>query len=525
PYGLQVAVPAMLVAHLFGASLVEGIITGLGFAYLQQHHAEYLVSMRTVVAGERSVETGQARSRPVWQLVAGGLVLLAVVLLVAGWITGGGQLSNAFGADWASVDWSSVVAMIGMMAVLGLVLVPLAWFGLPRAIRGIGAAYVALAVVTPLGLIAPGMAFGEGSPSDVQNQFGYVPRGLQDQSGFFSAPFKDYNVPLPFFIGEDVPMWHTAIGYEIAGLIGMLLLGGILWGVGTLVVRRRARPDVPQRQRGHIGWLEHSIGGVAASIEHAVFTEELARRHGWLQRVDPRAKVAMFLIAVIAASASTSLGVLIGLYAVILVVARASQLPFDFFVKRVWLGIPLFAGIVIVPSIFFAPGPPLLEVGLGPVQVGFSAAGLWSALVFVARVGVSVSLAVLLVLTTPWADVLKSLHALRVPRVFVLVLSMTYRYIFLFLHTLNGMFEARKSRVVARLGGGEDRRWITRSMGALTSRSFKMSNDVYAAMLARGFTGEIRTYSTYRMQATDWQALFGTLVVAALSVPVGRWLA
>ena len=28
------------------------------------------------------------------------------------------------------------------------------------------------------------------------------------------------------------------------------------------------------------------------------------------------------------------------------------------------------------------------------------------------------------------------------------------------------------------------------------SRSFKMSNDVYAAMLARGFTGEIRTYST-----------------------------
>ncbi len=31
------------------------------------------------------------------------------------------------------------------------------------------------------------------------------------------------------------------------------------------------------------------------------------------------------------------------------------------------------------------------------------------------------------------------------------------------------------------------------------SRSFKMSNDVYAAMLARGFSGEMRTYSAYRM--------------------------
>ena len=29
-------------------------------------------------------------------------------------------------------------------------------------------------------------------------------------------------------------------------------------------------------------------------------------------------------------------------------------------------------------------------------------------------------------------------------------------------------------------------------MGNLMSRSFKMSNDVYAAMLARGFTGEMR---------------------------------
>jgi cobalt/nickel transport system permease protein len=275
---------------------------------------------------------------------------------------------------------------------------------------------------------------------------------------------------------------------------------------------------------GHIGWLEHSLAGIASSIERAVFTEELARQPGWLQHVDPRAKVVMFLIAVIAASASTSLGVLVLLYAVILLVARASRLPFDFFVKRVWLGIPLFAGIVILPSIFSGPGARLFELTLGPVALGVSAAAVWGALVFIARVGVSVSLAVLLVLTTPWADVLKSLHALKVPQVFVLVLSMTYRYIFLFLHTLNGMFEARKSRVVARLGGGEDRRWITRSMGALMSRSFKMSNDVYAAMLARGFTGEIRTYSTYRMQGSDWLALVATLVVATISLPAGRFL-
>jgi len=276
---------------------------------------------------------------------------------------------------------------------------------------------------------------------------------------------------------------------------------------------------------GHVGWLEHSLAGIAASIERSVFTEEMARQPGWLQHLDPRAKIGMFLVVIVAASASTSLSVLLGLYLVVLLVARASRLPFDFFVKRVWLGIPLFAGIVIIPSLFMVPGPRLFELGFGPVHLGISAPGVWSAIIFIVRVGVNVSLAVLLVLTTPWADLLKSMHALKVPSVFVLVLSMGYRYIFLFLHTLNGMFEARKSRLVARLGGGEDRRWITRSMGALMSRSFKISSDVYAAMLARGFTGEIRTYTAFRMRRPDWISLGGAIAIAAATLPAGRLLA
>ena len=41
------------------------------------------------------------------------------------------------------------------------------------------------------------------------------------------------------------------------------------------------------------------------------------------------------------------------------------------------------------------------------------------------------------------------------------------------------------------------------------SRSFKMSNDVYAAMLARGFTGEMRSYTTYRMTGSRLAAASG----------------
>jgi cobalt/nickel transport system permease protein len=278
------------------------------------------------------------------------------------------------------------------------------------------------------------------------------------------------------------------------------------------------------RSEGRIGWIESSLGGISASIERAVFTEEHARSSGWLQGVDPRAKLGMFLIVVLAVGFTNSVLVLIGVYAVLLAAARASRLPFDFFVKRVWLGVPFFAGLVVIPALFLVPGPRLFAVDLGPFTLALSQPGVAGAILFVTRVGVSVSLAVLLVMTTPWADLLKSLQAIRVPQLFILVLAMAYRYIFLFLHITNGMFEARKSRIVARTSGNEQRRWITGSMGGLLNRSVKMSNDVYAAMIARGFSGSIRTFADYRMTRADWTALAGTLAIAVAAVIAQRGL-
>jgi cobalt/nickel transport system permease protein len=288
--------------------------------------------------------------------------------------------------------------------------------------------------------------------------------------------------------------------------------------VNVQVITRNAAPE------GRIGWLEQTIGGLTGNIEQAVFTEQHARSAGWLQRRDPRAKVIGSLVAILAASLTTSVFGLLALYAATLAAAGASRVPFGFFVKRVWAGIPLFAGIVVIPAIFFVPGPRLFDLGLGPVHLAPSWNGLEGAVPFVIRVGVSVSLAVLLVVTTPWADVLKSLRALKVPQIFVLVLSMTYRYIFLFLHTANGMLLARKSRIVGRTTGGEQRRWISGTMGNLMSRAFKMSNDVYAAMLARGFGGEIRSYSEYRMAAADWISLAAVGVLGTAVALSGRIL-
>jgi cobalt/nickel transport system permease protein len=276
------------------------------------------------------------------------------------------------------------------------------------------------------------------------------------------------------------------------------------------------------RPADRAGWLEKTLGGITRSIEQAIFTERNARLPGWLQRRDPRAKTAGFLVAILSASLATSWLGLAVVYAGSLAAARASRVGLWFFAKRVWPGVPLFTGLVVLPSIFFVPGDRVFDLGLGPLHVAPSWNGVEAAALFVARVGVCVSLAVLLVLTTPWSDVLKALRAFRTPQVFVLILSMTYRYLFLFLHTANGILLARKSRVVGRARGSEERRWISATMGNLMGRAFKMSNDVYAAMLARGFGGDVVLLDTFEMRASDWLALVAALAVCAAAVALPR---
>ncbi|HXX61167.1 MAG TPA: cobalt transporter CbiM [Candidatus Sulfotelmatobacter sp.] len=242
PYTLEQAIPAMVAAHAFGASIVEALITGLGVAYFQKGHPEYLTSLRSVFA-PGAAEEGQAASRPLWQIILGAGIATVVVVAVLGLAIGGGDPNHFYGADWSHVSWPDVATMLFVTAVIGVILVPLAYLVLPRRLKGVGAGFTLIAVIAPLGLIAPGFAYGEGSGSDLQAAFGYIPTGFQQLSGIFSAPLSGYNVPLPFFSDADAPLWHAAIGYEIAGVVGILLIGSAVVVLSRVIGGRAVAAD------------------------------------------------------------------------------------------------------------------------------------------------------------------------------------------------------------------------------------------------------------------------------------------
>jgi cobalt ECF transporter T component CbiQ len=272
----------------------------------------------------------------------------------------------------------------------------------------------------------------------------------------------------------------------------------------------------PSRRRTNV--LEHTLHGISETLENALFAEEISARPGLFQSLDPRVKVVSILALLIGVSLSHSLWVIATIYLIVLLFAWRSAIPANFFIKRVWLMLPFFTGLVILPALFITPGPALLHL---PFGLTITRTGVITDLFLLSRLSTSVSLTLLLILTTPWNTVLSALSVLRVPDVFILILGMTYRYLYLLLHTANDMFLSRQSRVVGRLSTAEERRLMAATTATLLSKSLNLSSEVYLAMQSRGFRGSVVTLKPFSMRGQDWGWLIFFLVITIMALLLG----
>jgi cobalt ECF transporter T component CbiQ len=269
----------------------------------------------------------------------------------------------------------------------------------------------------------------------------------------------------------------------------------------------------------HRNVLEHTLHGITETLEHALFAEEISARAGLFQSLDARVKVVSTLALLIGVSFSHSLWVIAAIYLLTLVFAWMSAIPADYLIKRVWMALPFFTGLIVVPALFITPGPALFHLPLGLV---ITKTGLNTVLFLLLRVSTSVSLTLLLILSTRWNMVLSALSVLHLPDVLILILGMTYRYIYLLLRTANDMFLSRRSRTVGYLTTAESQRMLAAISGTLLNKSLNLSSEVYLAMQSRGFRGSIVTLKPFKMEARDWLWLFVFLGIAALAIFLGR---
>ncbi len=98
-----------------------------------------------------------------------------------------------------------------------------------RVSRWAWAALVALIVLTPIGLMAPGTAWGEWGRAELEQLgLGYIPAGFDRWSSLWGAPLSGYDLP-----------WlnHSVAGYMLSAAVGVVLVLAVIGALGWLLMR------------------------------------------------------------------------------------------------------------------------------------------------------------------------------------------------------------------------------------------------------------------------------------------------
>lgn len=161
----------------------------------------------------------------------------------------------------------------------------------------------------------------------------------------------------------------------------------------------------------------------------------------------------------------------------------------------------------------------LYSVSVAGTHIGVSQVGIQNAMRLFFKALGAVSCLYYLSLSTPMVDLMVVLRRLKVPKLFVELMGLIYRYIFVLLETADTMVTAQNSRL-----GYSSLTTGYRSLGTLVStlfiRAYKRSDELYTALEARGYEDELNVleepFETYWKDYIPPAAINLFLILAAL---------
>jgi cobalt ECF transporter T component CbiQ len=267
----------------------------------------------------------------------------------------------------------------------------------------------------------------------------------------------------------------------------------------------------------------HRIGSVIA----ATYVQwESASRKGLLQAVDGRVKLVCMLFLVVVATLANKLAPAVLLSVLLFLLALLSRLDLRSFYRRVGLlafffgflvGLPAALNVVTEGRMLFTlvtfRQPPSFLLFSFPQTIGITAEGVRVVARLTLRVMNCLSVSFLVLYTTPLPQIIRSLKVFRVPDTLLVVLVLTYKYVFIFSTTLEDMYFAIKSRLAGPLKVQQTGNWTASRIVLLFRRTQRRCEDLFSAMVSRGLTGDIVLPASRSLKAAD---LFAGLCLLAL---------
>jgi cobalt/nickel transport system permease protein len=252
---------------------------------------------------------------------------------------------------------------------------------------------------------------------------------------------------------------------------------------------------------------------------HLHFLDPYRERQSVIHALDPRVKfiVALAFILTMALLPIGAWPVYVLMLTLSLSITVLSELGLKYVLKRSLLAIPFV--LAAVPLLFTVKGPVLLTIPIGSLSLTITSTGLERLLSIMFKSWVSLQVAIVFAAATPFPDMLLAMRAVKIPRLIVSLFGLMWRYMFVMVDEAIRLMRARASRSGAIEGAksGSSIAWRAKVTGGMAGNLFIRSLDrgdrIYAAMAARGYDGEVRSFPLPPITSASWITLLGSLAV------------
>lgn len=250
--------------------------------------------------------------------------------------------------------------------------------------------------------------------------------------------------------------------------------------------------------------------------------------NSFIHRLDPRVKVVVTLVFILSnALLPDGAWLAFGLsWLFLLFLNLLSKLGVAFTLKRSIIALPF--ALIAVTVLFSIPGEPLASFRFLFWDFTITDMGLLRFETILVRSWLSVQMAILLVGTTRFPDIVHALEHLRVPSILTTIIAFLYRYLFVLADEVSRLLRAREARSAAAAGSrsGGSVAWRARIAGNMAGqlflRSYERSDRVYNAMLARGYAGHLMTINPHILRRVDYLTIAAALTIILILQWVGR---
>jgi len=151
---------------------------------------------------------------------------------------------------------------------------------------------------------------------------------------------------------------------------------------------------------------------------------------------------------------------------------------------------------------------------LGPLRLSLD--GLRTAALFYWRALAILTLGLAVVYATPMVVLLHTLQRFRMPRAFVVVALLAYRYLFTLWWELTRVRWALATRGFQPRATLRSHRTLANVIGVSLVRSLERTERIHFALQCRGFEGRLRTMQRFHAGRADWLKAVGCAGAAAL---------